>query len=136
MMKRYGLAHLERSIGIVLRIVFILSAITSLLLIGMIVFSSDDQGFAETFMTYCQEYETEITDNVAQITDWFPSTVEDCVKALECLDGNMSTSEMKYENQFALIIGEFSDPMAYRIAQCVDIRAWERFLLYWPDLRS
>jgi|ETNmetMinimDraft_16_1059900.scaffolds.fasta_scaffold49836_3 hypothetical protein len=106
------------------------------LLLGAIVFFGDDREFSDTFMTYCQEYSETDIDNIAQITNWFPGSEAECVKALECLDNQMSVSEKEYENTFANMIGEFSDPMAYLVAQCVDKRAWIVFVAQRPYLRD
>ena len=76
-------------------------------------------------MTYCQVGTNRDGEIVANFTDWFPSSSSACGRALVCVEERLSLSDLKYENTFFKLVGEFSDPLAYVIVQCVDPPAWE-----------
>ena len=86
--------------------------------------SSNDQEFSYRFMSYClDDTRTEI-DNIGQMTDWFPGSPSNCDSAFKCVKARLSVDEREYENTFLKLVGEYSDPMADLIVQCVDPQVW------------
>ena len=79
----------------------------------------DDEGLRGTFMSYCQYGGRYDLDSVTQQTDWFPGSLSTCTQAWRCIEDRLPESDRDWENDFYQLIGEFSDPMADVVVDCI-----------------